>query len=102
MQASSGPVGNIPDLVVDNRGQVQYYWEFADAYKHIYYKTFLKTAFASTIRSAPEFEIGEGDWNRANLNICQAENGDVHIIFEDDRTGPGQITERNLYYIVWK
>lgn len=100
----SGDYSFIPDVAVDTEGNVMYVWEYYDdtGLRHIYYKTFHETDSAATILNATENDLVTGAWHRTEPNTYFESNGRIHLIWEDERSDPGNYSQRDIYYSVWE
>jgi hypothetical protein len=92
----------IPDIAVDADGHVVYVWEYYDGFmRHVYYKTFGELDDVSTIFNAPETDVESSTGNMMNPNLFLGVDGRVHLIWDDDRSQPGNFTARDVYYSVF-
>lgn len=97
-----GDYSFIPDITVDADGHVVYTWEYFDGViRHVYYKTFNELDSAPTIFNSAETDVENTAGNMTNPNMFLAVDGKAHLLWEDDRSQPGNYEARDIYYSVF-
>lgn len=107
IRVTQNPLANdysfIPDVTVDADGNVVYVWEYFDGvWRHVYYKTFHELDSSSTIFNASEIEVENAPGNATNPKMYLGIDNKPHLIWEDDRSEPGNYNARDIYYSVFK